>query len=141
MSAFLVNGKLITDKYDIRDIWADQFEELGTPDLQTDYDNNFAARVSADVANFCKTCLDHPVGVLNEPLSYEEVENVCSNLKSVISGFTLDYEHIRFAGPPLWHFLYKLYGQFFLNSSVPKSLKTGLILPLFKSKDAKANNR
>ena len=41
MSAFLVNGKLITDKYDIRDIWADHFEELGTPDLQTDYDNYF----------------------------------------------------------------------------------------------------
>ena len=70
MSACLVNGKLITDKYDIRDMCADHFEELGTPDLQTDYDNNFAAPVSAHVANFCKTCLDHPVGVLNEPLSY-----------------------------------------------------------------------
>ena len=46
MSAFLVNGKLITDKYDMRDMWADHFEELGTPDLHKDYDNNFAARVS-----------------------------------------------------------------------------------------------
>ena len=54
MSAFLVNGKLITDKYDILDMWADHFEELGTPDLHTDYDNNFAVRVSAFVANFTK---------------------------------------------------------------------------------------
>ena len=45
MSAFLVNGKLITDKYDTRDMWADHFEELGIPDLHTDYDNNFGARV------------------------------------------------------------------------------------------------
>ena len=52
MSAFLVNGKLITDKYYIRDMWADHFEELGTPNLHTDYDDNFAARVSALVANF-----------------------------------------------------------------------------------------
>ena len=33
MSAFLVNGKLITDKYDILNMWADHFEELSTPDL------------------------------------------------------------------------------------------------------------
>ena len=107
MSAFLVNGKLITDKYDIRDMWADRFEELGTPDLHTDYDNNFTARVSAFVVNFYKTCLDHPVGVLSEPLSYGEVAKVCSSLKSGISGVTLDYEHIRFAGPP--------FGTFYMN--------------------------
>ena len=142
MSAFLVNGKLIiTDKYDILDMWADHFEELGTPDLHTDYDNNFEARVSAFVANFSKTCLDHPVGVLSEPLSYEEVAKVCSSPKLGISGATLDYEHIRFAGPPFWHLLHELYCQFFLNFTVPKSLKTGLILPLFKGKGAKANNK
>ena len=30
-SAFLVNGNLLTDKSAIRDMWADHFEELGTP--------------------------------------------------------------------------------------------------------------
>ena len=109
MSAFLVDRKLIADKNDICDMWADHFEELGTPDLHTDYDYNFAARVSAYVSNFCKTCLDHPVGVFSEPLSYEEVAKVFSSLKSGISGVTLDYEHIRFAGSPLWHLLNKLY--------------------------------
>ena len=61
ISAFLVNGKLITDKYDIRKMWAGHFEELGTPDLYMDYDNIFAARVSAFVANFYKACLDSSV--------------------------------------------------------------------------------
>ena len=87
-------------------MWADHFEELGTPDLHTDYDNNFVARVSAFVANFYKTCLHHPVGVLSEPLSYEEAAKICSSLKLGISGITLDYEHTRFAGPPLWHLLH-----------------------------------
>ena len=31
MSAFLVNGNLLTDKSAIRDMWADHFEALGTP--------------------------------------------------------------------------------------------------------------
>ena len=142
MSAFLVNGKLITDKYDIRDMWADHFEELGTSDLHMDYDNNFAARVSAYVVNFCQTCLDHPVDVLSELLSFEEVAKVCSSLKSGISGITLDYEHIRFSGPTLWHFLlYINYTANFLNFSVSKSLESGLIMPLFKDKGAKANNK
>ena len=30
MSAFLVDGKLITDKKQIREMWDDQFEALGT---------------------------------------------------------------------------------------------------------------
>ena len=31
MSAFLVNGNLLTDRNVIRDMWADHFEALGTP--------------------------------------------------------------------------------------------------------------
>ena len=81
------------------------------------------------------------MGVLSELLSYEEVAKVCSSLKLGISGVTLDYEHIRFAGPPLWHLLHELYGQVFLNFTAPRSLKTGFILPLFKGKGAKANNK
>ena len=53
MSAFLVKGRLITDKCDIREMWAETFEELGSPDLYTDYDNIIAAHVSEYVANFC----------------------------------------------------------------------------------------
>ena len=52
ISVFLVNGRMITDKNDIRDMWAGHFEELGPPDLHKDYDNNFAACISGYVANF-----------------------------------------------------------------------------------------
>ena len=47
----------------------------------------------------------------------------------------------RFAGPPLWKHLFQLYKKFFENCSVCESLKTGVILPLFKGKGAKANNK
>ena len=58
-----------------------------------------------------------------------------------ISGVDVDYEHIGFAGPPLWKHLFQLYQNFFTNSSVPESVLTGVILPFFKSKGAKANNK
>ena len=50
------------------------------------------------------------------------------------------YEHIRFGGPILWKLLHDLYHVFFDKSSVCKTLKTGLVLPLFKGKGATANN-
>ena len=46
MSAFLVNGGLVTDKTAIRNMWADHFEALGTPSANLNFDNDFAVRVS-----------------------------------------------------------------------------------------------
>ena len=67
--------------------------------------------------------------------------NVCSKLKSGVSGVLLDFEHIRFECPILWKLLHDLYQVFFDKSSVCKTLKTGLVLPLLKGKGAKANNK
>ena len=78
---------------------------------------------------------------LNESLQYQEVFNVCSKLKPGVAGVLVDYEHIHFGGPILWKLLYHLYQVFFDKSSVCKTLKTGLVLPLFKGKGAKANNK
>ena len=80
-------------------------------------------------------------GVLNEPPVYEEVARVCSRLRPGILGVLIDYKHIRFAGLSLWQHLFHLYQAFFLNHSVSADLKTGNILPLFKGKSAKANNK
>ena len=46
MSSFLVDCKLITDKKQIREIWADHFEELGTPSENTQFDSDFLIRVN-----------------------------------------------------------------------------------------------
>ena len=62
-------------------------------------------------------------------------------LKLGVSGVEIDYEHIRYAGPPLWKLLFQLYQNYFDNFSVCDSLLTGVTLPLFKGKSAKANNK
>ena len=141
MSAFLVNGAFITEENDIRDMWADHFEVLVTPTFSLNFDNEFANLISTHVQNIFQNCINDPMGALNEPLTYDEVADVCSNLKPGVSGVSLDYEHVGYAGPLLWRLLFHLYQQSFENFSVSKFLKTGIILPLFKGKGAKANNK
>ena len=75
------------------------------------------------------------------PLEYNEDVCVCSRLKRGTSGVLIDYKHISHAGPTLWRDLFLLYQDFFQTHTVPENLKSGVILPLFKGKGAKANNK
>ena len=74
MTAFLVDGKLITDKKQIREMWADHFEELGTPSVSVPYDNDFLTRATTSVKDTFNSCTEDPSGVLNERLQHYEVE-------------------------------------------------------------------
>ena len=86
MSAFFVNGSLITDINEIRNMWADHFEALGTPSESATYDNGFAAQVSAHVKESFEACLDDPGGILNEPLMMKSLTSAPSwNLEFVVS--------------------------------------------------------
>ena len=105
------------------------------------FDNEFANSISTHIQNIFQNCINDPTGALKEPLTYEEVASVRSNLKSGVSGVSLDYEHVSDAGPSLRRLLFHLSQQFFETFSVNKFLKTGIILPLFKGKGAKANNK
>ena len=78
MSAFLIDGKMITEKNDIREMWVEHFEKLGTPSTNTNFDSVFLDRVSASVQEFVTSCKNAPCGDLSDPLTYEEVANVCS---------------------------------------------------------------
>ena len=141
MGAFLVNDNLLTDKNYIREMWADHFQALGTPSENAHFDNGFLDTVARGVQEILTSCTNDCTGALSQPLEYEEVAHICTNLKAGVSGVSIDYEHIRFAGPPLWKHLFQSYKKFFENCSVCESLKTGVILPLFKGKGAKANNK
>ena len=49
MNAFLIDGKWITDKNDIRDLWANHFEDLGKPSVSPCFDHEFSDRVAIRV--------------------------------------------------------------------------------------------
>ena len=101
MSAFLVNGNLLTDRNLIRDMWADHFEALGTPSENEYFDNVFFSRVVSGVREIFDSRTNNPFGVLCEPLDCDEVARVCSKLKLGVTGLCIDYEHVRFAGGSL----------------------------------------
>ena len=122
-------------------LWANHFEDLGKPSVSPSFDHEFFHRVATRVKNIFVSCQNELPGTLNNPLQYQEVFNVCSKLKSGVSGVLIYYQHVRFGGSILWKLLHYLYQVFFDKSSVCKTLKTGLVLPLFKGKGVKANNK
>ena len=67
MTDFLADGKIITDKKQILDMWADHFEALGTPSVSTRY-NDFCTRIATSIKDILTSCIEDPSGVLNEPL-------------------------------------------------------------------------
>ena len=141
MTSFLIAGKIIKDKKQILDIWTDHFEALGTPSVSARHDNDFCTRIATSVKYILTSFIEDPSGVLNEPLQDDEVECVCSRLKLGVTSVSLDYEQVRFAGSNLWVLLHQLFQDFFEKFSVCDDLKVGVILPLFKGKGAKANNK
>ena len=53
-------------------------------------------------------------------------------VKTGVTDVSIDYEHIRFAGPNLWVLLHQLFQDFLKKFSVCDDIKIGFILPLFK---------
>ena len=122
-------------------MWAGHFEALGIPSVSARYDNDFLTRIATSVKDILTSCTEDPSGVLNEPLQYDEAECVCSQLKPGVIGVSIDYEHIRFAGSNVWVLLHLPFQNFYEKFSVCDDSKVGVILPLFKSKGAKASNK
>ena len=84
MNAFLIDEKWITDKNDVREMWANHFEDLGKPSVSPCFDHEFSDRVASRVRNIFASCQNELPGTLNEPIQYQEVFNVCS-LSQVLS--------------------------------------------------------
>ena len=96
---FLVDGKMITDKTDILNMWADHLGTLGTPPDNVTYDKSFFQKVSCRVKELFSIFSGNLEGILSEQLSYEEVCDICDKLKQGVTGINFSYEHITFAGP------------------------------------------
>ena len=57
MSAFLVDGNLLTDKRKISEMWADHFESLGTPSIAQILTMDFATALLREYKKFSKPAL------------------------------------------------------------------------------------
>ena len=75
----LVDGKLITDKNLIRNIWADHFESLGTISSNTNFDSKFLAKVADTVQELFVSFTDDPRGTLKSLLSMRKLRTSVPN--------------------------------------------------------------
>ena len=98
MTAFFIDGKIITDKKQILDMWLTILRYWVLLQPVNDMVTIFFTGIAKSVKDTVTSCIEDLSGVLNEPLQYDEVECVCSQLKPGITGVSIDYEHIRFAG-------------------------------------------
>ena len=71
MSAFVVNGELLTDKNKIIVMWADHLEALGSPSEIETFDKDFFNIVSDSVRESLFSFSTDPSGVLSEPSEYK----------------------------------------------------------------------
>ena len=137
-----VRWKLITDKNDIRDMWANHFEELGKPSVSPCFDHEFSDRVATRVRNIFASCQNELPGTLSDPLQYQEVFNVCSKLKSGVSGVLI--MSIFALGVPFYGNYFTICIRYFsikVQSAKLSKQVWSYVLPLFKGKGAKANNK
>ena len=106
------------------------------------FNDNFRDTIEHEIKMILTECIETPTA-MEGLFVYETVKEVCTNLKSGVSGGLdqVTYEHLKYGGPKLWSILLILYYRMFYSIEVPQSLKFELLLPLFKGKGTKASNK
>ena len=92
MNAFLTDGKLITDKNDIRDMWANHVEGSGKPSVSPSFNHDFFDQVTTRVRNVFCIMSKRTALYLKRATSVSGSLNVCSKLKPGVSVVLINYE-------------------------------------------------
>ena len=141
-SCFIVNDEIISGDNAIIEMWANHFEKLGMPGSHPMFNDNFRDTIEHEIKMILTECIETPTA-MEGLFVYETVKEVCTNLKSGVSGGLdqVTYGHLKYGGPKLWSILSILYFRMFYSLEVLQSLKFELLLPLFKGKGTKASNK
>ena len=102
------------------------------------FNENFRDTIEHEIKMILTECIETPTA-MEGLFVYETVKEVCTNLKPGVSGGfdQVTYEHLKYRAPKLWSILSILYFRMLYSIEVPQSLKSELLLPLFKGKGKK----
>jgi exonuclease III len=128
------NGEIISEKDKVLNTWKDHFRDLGSKSDNPNFDSDFKEYVEAELENFCTSDEEMDTNVFSQCVSADEVEKVCSNLKSgKAQDYTgLSYEHFKHAGKHVYIVLALLFNCIIDAEVLPKIFLKGLTIPLFK---------
>ena len=131
------NGEIVTEKHKVVDMWKNHFSDLGLMCNDPKFDNNFKDFVESKVDQFNKSDEEMEQNVLSQPVTPDEVEKVCTNLKTGkaqdLTG--LSYEHFKYAGRHVFIVLALLFNCIIESELLPKIFLKGITIPLFKGGD------
>ena len=99
-SCFIVNDEVISGDNAIIAMWANHFEKLGMPGSHPMFYDNFRDTIEHEIKMILTECIETPTA-MEGLFVYETVKEVCTNLKSGVSGGLdqVTYEHLKYGGP------------------------------------------
>ena len=129
------DSTVVHELRDVLEVWATHFAKLGTPKESDSYDRQHFIQVSDFVKNY--DTLDDHDEFLNLPFTYEEIHVAIKALHPGKSpGFDgIATEHITNAGPSIIYILCDLFNAIREREYIPKCLRRGVQIPLYKGKD------
>ena len=127
-----VENKVLDSPEDICEGWATYFQDLATPSVNENFDDDLKELYSGDtehILNICNKMNQHI-----SPATLEEVQYAIKRLKTNKAADYMDLtsEHLKYGGQYVEIYLLNLVNFIFASKKVPQVLKSGLITPIFK---------
>ena len=120
--------EVVTDQKTILDIWEDHFRALSSTNSTATYSSE------DEVERLMLHSLDNEDYLFDVPFVLEEVESVLKKLKlgKAAGHDGVQSEHLKFGGPTLRDWVLQICNAIVEAESIPRSLKTGIITPVYK---------
>ena len=134
-SSFNFEGNVLYEESEIREAWADYFEELATPVNHDNYDQAHKLIVEKDVRDLRNLFTDEKIENI-EPVTEQVVEEIILSFKNGESPdeMHMTAEHLKYGGSQLFYILTFIINFLFKNIHIPSMLKSGIVCPVFKNR-------
>ncbi|KAK3098774.1 hypothetical protein FSP39_022998 [Pinctada imbricata] len=133
LSRLFVNDVHLNTEDEIREGWAEYFEELSRPKIIETFDVEYKEQVETDKKCIQQTC-EAQQDRSKLDLTHEHILEVVTKLKNGKSADenNITGESIKFGGSVLIDYLQILFGKIVSEKEIPEPFKCGIITPIYK---------
>ena len=128
-------GPAVRDPDKIREGWANHFENLYTPLVSANFDNDHFNKITCNIKEFVMLSKNNIVPFLDSEINQSEVIKACRTLKNKKApGFDhIMNEHLKYGGRALWTTFCQLFNAMLNTGHIPSAMQKGVIIPLIKN--------
>ena len=134
-NALKIDGKLIDDPEELRNVWKDHYSELYTPKIQSPYDDRFLDYIKSCLNNYEDQCVNTVYDALDDSFTVDEVSKITAEIPNGKSPGPdgLTNEHIKYGGYAVSNIITTTLNAITSMESVPKQFTVGNIISLYKT--------